>query len=560
MKRPEKQNVQRENRNWRKTAILAFILMVLAFLPYLQTVEHDFVNYDDPGYVTKNDAVRSGLSFEGVRWAFTTFHAANWHPLTWMSHMLDVSLFGIDPGRHHLTSAFLHSLSTALLFLSLFRMTGAVWRSVFVAALFGVHPLHVESVAWIAERKDVLSGFFFMLVLLSYEQYVRHGGTGRYLTVLGSLTLGLLSKPMLVTVPAVLLLLDIWPLGRTTFAPSADGGRRKPAPWDTLLIEKAPMVLLSILSAAVTVVAQRTGGAMSAMEHDLLPFAWRVANALLTYVSYLGKMLWPADLSILYLHPGVSLPGWKIAGSAAALLAVSVLVMRQFRQRPYLAVGWYWYLGMLFPVIGVVQVGIQAMADRYTYLPLIGTCLMIAWSAGEVADHLGSAAKKALAAAAGAVLAVLLVISTVQAGHWRDSVSLFAHAASIDPGNWFVHRSLGMALSDAGRPADAVEAYRNAITLKPRDARAHNDLGVELAGLGRSEEAALHYREALRLRPDFAEACNNLGNALAMLGRRDEAIEQYRAAIRLRPGWTVARNNLQLLLAEQDRTIQGRRK
>lgn len=560
MKIQKKQNVQREVRDWRKTAGIAIILAVLAFLPYGQTFEHDFIDFDDNEYVTENAVVRSGLTWAGVRWALTAFHSGNWHPLTWMSHMLDVSLFGMDAGRHHLMNAFIHALSTALLFLALYRMTGAVWPSAFVAALFGVHPLHVESVAWVAERKDVLSGFFFMLVLLSYERYARRGGTGRYLLVATCFALGLLSKSMLVTVPFVLLLLDVWPLGRTSFAAAADGSRGAAVPWARLALEKAPLFLMAIAASLVTYLAQKEGGAMGAMERDLLPLGDRLANAVVAYAGYLGKTIWPSDLAIFYPHPGRTLPWWKVAGASAVLLGALLFGLRQRRSRPFLLIGWLWYLGMLVPVIGLVQVGIQAQADRYAYLPMIGPLIMIAWSAKAARPRTRDHWSMAVSFSSGAVLLILLAITAFQVGHWRNTVSVFQRAVEVAPDNWYAQRSLGSALAKRGLAEEAIDRYQAALRLRPRDSKAHNDLAVELAGRGRHQEAIERYQEALRIRPDFPEALNNLGNALAVTGRHDEAIERYREALGLRPGWTVARNNLQLLLTEQDRTTAGRRK
>ena len=531
----------------RKLALIMFLLAVLAVLPFAQTVGHDFIGYDDTVFVTDNPEVRAGLSWEGMQWAITAFHAGNWMPLTWMSHMLDVSLFGMEPGWHHLVNVLIHALSTALLFLALFTMTGAVWQSAFVAALFGIHPLHVESVAWVAERKDVLSGFFFMLVLLSYERYVRRGGARRYLLVVLCFALGLLSKSMVVTVPFVLLLLDVWPLGRTSFAVAADGPAGKPVPGSKLLLEKLPFLVMTIAVSVITVAAQREGGAMSLMEREILPFDVRLANAAVSYATYLWKTFWPQSLAFIYPHQGANLSGWRTALSAAVLVSVTLLVMRQFR-RPYLAVGWFWYVGMLVPVIGLVQVGKQAMADRYTYLPLIGIFIMIAWYLKDIVSSATVLRKKIIAGTTGGILLVLLIAATVQASYWRDYPTLLRHATNAVPGNWLAHRMLGNVLSESGSPEEAIVQYRESIRIQPWNSYGHNNLAVELARQGRYGEAIDHYREAIRIRPDYAEAHNNLGNALALSGRRDEAIEQYREALRLRPGWAVVRNNLQLLL------------
>jgi tetratricopeptide (TPR) repeat protein len=527
--------------------VLSACLVLLVIIPYAQTVTHEFISYDDQEFVTNNPVVRSGLSWDGLRWAFTTAHSANWIPLAWLSHMLDVSLFGLAPGWHHLVNVLLHALSTVLLFFALFRMTGGMWQSVFVAALFGIHPLHVESVAWIAERKDVLSGLFFMLILLAYERYVRLGGVKPYLLVLLLFALGLLSKSMLVTVPFVLLLLDIWPLGRTSLAAPATGLARTPPPWQQLVREKVPLFLLSLMVSIVTYVAQLHGGAMGAMEQALLPFVTRLANAAVAYASYLGKMIWPSSLAVFYPHPGLTLPWWKVIGAVTVLTVITASSLKTLRTRPYLSVGLAWFLGTLVPVIGLVQVGIQAEADRYMYLPLIGLAIMLAWSAEDLFTWAGKHRKQAQAAAGGVAIVVLVVLTTMQVVTWKDSISVFRRAVEVVPENWYAHRALAGALAQAGRPDDAIEQYQEALRLRPRDSKAHNDLAVELAGQHRYEEAIMHYREALRIRQDFPEAHNNLGNALAMVGRSKEAVEQYQRALELRPGWSVPMNSLRIL-------------
>ena len=537
--------------------MIMFVLALAVFLPYVRTVEYDFISYDDTAFVTENAEVLRGLTGEGIAWAFTAFHSGNWVPMAWMSHMLDVSLFGLDAGWHHIVSVIFHTVATVLLFLALFRMTGGVWQSAFVAALFGLHPLHVESVAWIAERRDVLSGFFFMLTLLSYERYVRRGGTGRYLLVIGCFSLGLLSKQMLVTVPFVLLLLDYWPLGRTSLAAAADGSAKEPTPWGRLFREKAPMIALAVAASVLTFAAQKEGGAMTLMERELLPFGARFANAMVSYAAYIGKTIWPSSLTIFYTHPGRTLPWWKVIGSAAVLLTVLIVALRQSRKCPFLVVGWLWYAGMLIPVIGLVQVGMQAMADRYTYLPLIGPFIMLAWSAEDMLSRTGAFRNKVMVLSAGAILVSLAALTTVQAGHWRDTITIFDHAVSVAPDNWVAHRKLGNALADKGLTNEAIAQYRESIRAQPKNSLAHLNLGVELARQGKYEEAIEHYREALRIRPDLAEAYNNLGNALAVTGRRGEAIEQYREALRLRPGWKVVRNNMELLSTERERTRPG---
>lgn len=549
MQRHRTKREEEERTPIRTVLVLAALLVVLVILPYAQTVQHAFIDYDDQEFVTENPAVRAGLTGEGLRWAFTTVHSANWMPLTWLSHMIDVTLFGLDPGWHHLVNVLIHALSALLLLLALFRMTGAVWQSAFVAALFGIHPLHVESVAWIAERKDVLSGLFFMLILLSYERYARSGGGKHYLLVLLLFALGLLSKSMLVTVPFVLLLLDVWPLGRTSLALPAAGGPGTVVRWPRVLLEKVPMFLMTLAVSVITYVAQKQGGAMGAMERELLPIEDRVANALVAYVGYMGKAVWPSSLALFYPHPGRTLPWWKIIGAAAVLFALLALSLRHLRTRSYLAVGLAWFLGMLVPVIGLVQVGIQAQADRYTYLPLIGLFVMVTWSAPDLFAWAGANRRTTLAWSAGAVLLALTVVTTLQTSYWKDTITVFQRAVHVVPGNWFALRQLAGALAKEGRTSEAIAQYEEALRTRPRDSKAHNDLAVELAGERRYDEAIGHYQEALAIRPDFPEALNNLGNALALTGRRNEAIMQYRKALALRPGWSVPLGNLNLLTA-----------
>jgi len=331
----------------------------------------------------------------------------------------------------------------------------------------------------------------------------------------------------------------------------SDGSPGRPVPWARLLLEKAPLFVLAATVSVITFIAQREGGAMGLMERELLPFADRLANALISYVAYLGKMFWPTSLAILYPHPGRTVPWWKVAGAGAILIAVLLLVLQQHRKRPFLAIGWLWYVGMLVPVIGLVQVGMQSMADRYTYLPLIGVGIMIAWSAGDAVPRTGPLRTNLLASLSGAVILLCLILSFVQASYWKDTVTLFRHAADASPGNWMAHRQLGNTLSDKGLVDEAMDQYRESIRVQPRNPLAHNNLAVELAQLGRHEEAIHHYREAIRIRPEYAEARNNLGNALAVTGQRIEAVEQYREAIRLRPKWKVPQKNLELLLAQK---------
>jgi len=519
---------------------IALVLGALAALPYLIAGTGDFINLDDNVYVVENGVVRGGLSLPAARWALTSFHAGNWHPLTWLSHLLDVSLFGLDPRGHHLSSVFLHALSTVLLFAALARMTGAVWRSAFAAVFFGIHPLRVESVIWVSERKDVLSGLCFMLLLLAYERYVRRGGTGRYLAVVALFALGLMSKPMLVTAPFVLLLLDYWPLGRISLGRIVPG--RADAPL-AVLAEKVPLLVLSIASALVTFLAQHAGGMIRSLETYTLGL--RVANAPVSYAAYLGKTIWPADLAVFYPYPA-GIPWANLAGAGLLITAVSIAAVAKIRTRPYLVVGWCWFLVMLLPVIGVVQVGNQALADRYTYLPLIGPLIAMTWLTARMASPRGVQGVVTVAA----ILTLSLSALTVrQVGFWRDSELLFNRALAVTKGNWLAHNNLGAYLLERGRYQEAVGHLEKATLLVPGYPEGHNNIGYALSMLGRPEEAVVHYRVALRLRADYPAAHYNLGLVLASQQVPDEAEREFREAIRLRTDFMEAHYNRGLMLA-----------
>lgn len=519
--------------------VLALSLLVL-FL-YWQAGEFAFVNIDDNQYVYKNPHVQQGLSTESVAWAFTTFEAANWHPLTWLSHMADVESFGLAAGWHHRVNVLLHLLNTALLFLVLHRMTGGLWQSAFVAGMFGVHPLHVESVAWVAERKDLLSTLFWILTMAAYLRYVRRPGVGRYILVVVSFALGLMCKPMLVTLPFVLLLLDWWPLKRV-----GPGALSTPEVF-RLFREKIPLVALSAASCAITYIAQAEGGAVKMLGH--VPPGLRVSNAFVSYVKYLEKTVWPASLAVFYPHPGsihADIPAWQIAGAALMLAGFSFMALWQGRRRPYLAIGWFWYLGTLVPVIGILQVGGQALADRYTYVPLIGIFLLVAWGGAEV---LGGWRYRriVLAVAAGAALAALSVATWSQAGYWRDDFTLFGRALRVTEKNWLAWNNLGVAYEKSGQPMLAIVYYREAVRIKADYAYAWYNLGAVYGSIGQYQQAIASYRETVKADPDFAEAWNNLGAAHSILGQYREAAGYYREAVRARPEYADAWYNLGLI-------------
>jgi Flp pilus assembly protein TadD len=522
---------------------------------------HDFVNFDDDDYVTANPVVLRGLTWHGVAWAFTTEHAVNWHPLTWLSHMLDVQLYGLDAGAHHLTNLLFHIGNTLLLFGLLHRMTGALGRSAFVAGLFAVHPLHVESVAWVAERKDVLSTLFWMLTLWAYIEYVkrpdlRQSSRRRYAAVLLFFALGLMAKQMLVTLPLVLLLLDFWPLGRVGIGPNPAGGWAPARDgWATagrLVWEKLPLLALAAASSIATFVIHQRGGAVIILS--AIPLQLRIENALVSYVVYIGKMLWPAGLAVLYPYPQ-SLSAWSVAVAFVTLTGISVAVIWAAPRRPYLPVGWFWYLGTLVPVIGLIQVGDQAIADRYTYIPLIGLFIIVAWGVPDLLVRWPLRRvvlpKIALPAAACLVILACAITARGQLEYWEDSTTLWTHTLAVTTRNNIAHNNLGATLADQGKTDEAIAHYSEALRIKSDYADAHNNLGVALADQGKLDEAIAHYSEALRIKPGYSDAHSNLGIALADQGNLDEAIAQFTEALRINPDSAKAHNNLGVALASQ---------
>ena len=495
-------------------------LAAAAIAVFAQTARNGFVSFDDGEYVYENPVVLSGLSFKGLAWAFTTRAAANWHPLTWLSHMLDVTLFGANAGAHHLVSLAFHAGSTVLLFHVLRNATGRLWRSALVAALFCVHPLHVESVAWLAERKDVLSTFFGMAALLAYVGHARRPSTPRYLGALLAFGLSLLAKPMLVTLPFVLLLLDVWPLDRQRRTPVA------------LAVEKVPFLILSALSAAITFFAQRQGGAVSSIA--AYPLGTRAENALVAYVAYLAKAIWPSGLS--YFYPfDLQWLGWRSLAAAAVLAAFSVVAVSQARARPFLLTGWLWYLLTLLPVIGIIKVGSQAMADRYTYFPLIGIFIAAVWS---VPDRLLTARRGRIAAGAAAafVLGALATTSWFQVRYWRNGSTLFLHALDVDPENWAALSNLGGEMLLRGNPSGAAAVLAESVRIRPENALAHAGLGLALEQEGRTREAAASFRKASLLEPGNASIQFDLCRLLRTEGDLAGSAEACKRGLALRPG------------------------
>jgi len=526
------------NRRWLTIGVCIF-LAALTWVVFGQTLGHDFVNYDDPKYVYENTKITSGLSMTGIAWAFTHIHSENWHPLTTISHMLDCQLYGLKAGGHHFTNALLHSIAAILLFLTLQYMTGAFWRSAFVAAVFAIHPLRVESVAWIAERKDVLSGVCFMLTLLDYVHYVRAPSIGRYLFVAVVFAFSLMSKPMLVTLPFLLLLLDYWPLSRIR-DPSSDIRRRLL----TLVVEKIPLIALSAVSSVVTFLAQR--GAVGWTEQ--LPVLARINNAVVSYVAYIWQMLWPVKLAVFYPHPENRLQPWEIILSLLLLLGITAAAIALRKQRPYFITGWLWYLGMLVPVIGLMQVGWQGRADRYTYLPQIGLYIVAAWAVSDL-TALWRRQRTILSAAAILTIAVLSWRAWVQTSYWRDSETLFMHALAVTSNNDVAENNLGIVFLRKGKLDDAISLLQAAVDLRPENSPAHENLAKALLQKGQVADALVHYRKLLELQPDNIEVHNIVGTVLIQQGHIREGVEEWQKVLVIQPDNGNAMSNLAWVFA-----------
>ena len=522
-------------------------LAVLTWVVFGQLLQYDFINYDDPRYVYENTNITNGLTIGGIAWAFTHIHSMNWHPLTTISHMLDCQLYGLKPGAHHFTNVLLHSIVAILLLLVLQRMTGgpsgtgSIWRSAFVAAVFAIHPLRVESVAWIAERKDVLSGVFFMLTLLTYFRYVRVRSIGHYLTVLFMFALGLMCKPMLVTLPFVLLVLDYWPLGRIRGQKSDVSGHENLV---MLVVEKIPLVGLSAISSVVTFLAQR--GAVGWTEQ--LPVLARINNAVVTYAAYMWQMLWPVKLAVFYPHPESRLPLWEIILCLLLLIGITAAAVVLRKSRPYFITGWLWYLGMLVPVIGLVQVGWQGRADRYTYLPQIGLYIAITWGIADV-----TAAwrwqREILTAGTAIVVGLLSWRASVQASYWRDSETLFTHALAVTSNNDVAENNLGIVFLQKGNLDEAISLLQAAVDLRPENSPAHENLAKALLQKGQVTDALVHYRRLLELQPDNIEVHNIVGTVLIQQGQAREAVEEWQKVLAIQPDNGNAMSNLAWVFA-----------
>jgi protein O-mannosyl-transferase len=560
-----------------KYLIIVF-LIVATFVAFGRIVANDFINFDDDKYITENNNIKSGINTESIKWAFTSSHAGNWHPLTWLSHILDWRLFGANASGHHFVSLLMHIGSAILLFLFLSKITGSLWPGAFVAALFALHPLRVESVAWASERKDVLSMFLGLAVLYTYALYVEKPKLYKYYLCLILFALSLLAKPMLVTLPFVLMLLDYWPFGRWQKAlkpellpVSNDGGsvkkkgkQRKDSSTKekkismrltnhaktirSLLWEKSPFIFLALVSCIVTIWAQNKGGAVASLEK--LSFLERILNAIVSYVAYLIKIFWPVNLAVFYPYEQL-LPLWQVFGAALILLGISIAVIYAIKKAPFLFVGWFWYLGTLVPVIGLMQVGKQAMADRYTYLPSIGIGIMIAWGVLYLLPKEEQIRKKILIPIVSIVLTVLTILTWQQCGDWKNSVVIYDHDLKVTKNNDLAHYNLANELVKQKNITQAIAHYLEAIEINPYYSGAYSNLGATLAAQGKNEEAIAYYLAAIKINPDQEEAHSNLGIVLAAQGKNEEAIAHYLAAIKINPNYDDAYFNLANLFMKQ---------
>jgi len=560
---------------------IGFVLLT-TLIVYGQVYKYEFVNYDDPKYVAANRQVVGGLTLEGIKWAFTAKHASNWHPLTWLSHMTDCELFGADAGKHHLVNLLFHLANTLLLFIVLYQMTRARWRCVFVAGLFALHPLHTESVAWIAERKDVLSTFFMLLTLWAYVRYTRHKNWRRYLLIMLLFSAGLMAKPMLVTLPFVLLLLDYWPLERFQWKYQDIKTVLR------LLFEKLPLFLLTGLSCLITLSAQQKV-TVSLQGLDIYD---RIGSALISYVVYLSKMIWPVKLAVFYPHSRTSVIRQQIA--AAVILLVLTIIVICFRRRyRYAVTGWLWYLCTLIPVIGLVQVGLQKYADRYTYIPLIGIFIIIAWAGAELSKLLSLRYRKIIPAlSAVTVFLVLAVCTSLQAGYWRNSTTLYEHALAVTENNHVAHSNLAIVLMEEGKYDRALRHIDSALNIYPAYGQAmanwasvmiqkgrddlvierclrflqkypgncqlHNNLANALRSKGRIDEAVIHYRRALELRENSWQVYYNLALIFAGKGKLEQALEHYNRAYQLNPSHPLIKKDLNETLTLQQKLKHDR--
>jgi hypothetical protein len=521
--------------------ISLFLVVVILFI-YYQTRNYDFVLLDDDVYITENPFVVGGLKSENIKWAFLNSHGGFWVPLTWLSYMIDSQLHGLKPGYYHMTNLIFHICNTLLLFFIFRQMTGDVAQSWFVAALFAVHPVHVESVAWISERKDLLFAFFWLLTMGSYCYYVKRPGFWRYFLVILFFIAGLMSKPMIVTLPFVLLLLDYWPLRRLRFKGVARAETESPQGSPAkIVLEKVPLILLSIGAGVLTLLKQQAHGAVSSLGS--FPISHRISNALVSYLKYMVNMIWPHDLAAVYPYPA-SIPLWQILGTCLLMILLTFLIFKLSAKHPYLAVGWLWFLGTLIPVIGIIKIGSHAMADRYTYMTFVGLYIIVAWGLPDIFNRFG-VKKIVLGSAAAAAIVVLMLAAKNQTSTWRNSIRLFTHAIEVTEDNYLAQRNLGLALAYQGKLNPAMAHFMKALKINPKSARSYNDIGTCLMITGKIDDAIGYLKKALDLQPNFAKAHNNLGLVLMAKRNYGEAAAHFREALRVEPNLVSARQNLQ---------------
>ncbi|MFZ5571367.1 MAG: tetratricopeptide repeat protein [Thermodesulfobacteriota bacterium] len=535
------------------------LLVLLTLMPYWPVTDNQFINFDDNQYVYENDQVINGLSFQNVIWAFSSTVAANWHPMTMLSHMLDVHLYGLNPGGHHFTSLLLHILNTLLLYLLLNRLSSEPWPSLFVAILFAVHPLHVESVAWVAERKDVLSTFFWFLTVLSYLRFLEHKTFINYLMALTFFSLGLMAKPMLVTLPFSLLLMDFWPLGRIgrktkSVALQADTKTATEKNWNSgfpvyIILEKIPFLIIVAVFCVIVFKVQQIEGAVA--PRDIIPLESRLLNALISYCRYLVKTAWPFQLSVFYPFPQV-ISLWLPVSAGFALFCFSLFALFQSSKRPWLFFGWFWYVGTLVPVIGIIQVGAQSMADRYTYIPLIGIFIAMAWEIAEwVKKH--QFRKKFLLPTGSILVAAFSILTWVQVHHWRDSITLYEHVLRINDDNSVIQNTMGLAKLDRNRVQEAIQHFSKAIWLKPDNGKPYNNLGIALVQNNQLALAEQAFRNAIELMPGFADAHVNMGIVKLRQGDTRNAIAHFSQALALNPIHAKAHFSMALAYEKENR-------
>jgi len=522
--------------------VISLSLILAILVVYYQTNNYDFVLLDDDVYITNNPFIKGGWNSENIKWAFSNSHGGFWIPLTWLTYMVDSQLHGLDAGYYHITNVIFHIFNTLLLFFLFRQMTGDIWRSGFIAALFAVHPVHVESVAWVSERKDLLFGFFWFLTMWSYHRYIKQPDISRYSLVILFFIAGLMSKPMIVTLPFVLLLCDYWPLKRFQF----EKYQQNDAAYQNIsifkmVLEKVPLLLLSIGASVLTFLQQQAHGAVSSIEKS--PINHRIANVLVSYVKYLAKMLWPHDLTAMYPYPP-SIPFWEIAGACLVLAFISLLTVKYLARHPYLSIGWLWFMGTLVPVIGIIKIGSHAMADRYTYMTFIGLYIMIAWGAPEIFNQFRYK-KVVLASAAVVIIAVLMSTAKIQTSYWANSIRLFTHAIEVTHDNFLAYRNLGLALSYSGELDKAFPYFKQALRINPKSAKSYNDIGTYLMLKGKYDDSIGYFKKALYFQPNFPKAHNNWGLVLMAKKKYAEAVGHFQKALRADPAFASAHDNLQ---------------